>query len=188
VHDVTHYGWLPAGVQPDATTVPGHRRPDEYVEVDGETVVVRRGQPVFWAADRDLDEALAAKLGSKLTAIEVYANHGRWVVECPTCHGAQLAVRTDPRFMCVNCGNASVGGVWRPVIWPKDHPEIEAILDARPMPHTRNWAPGETVKDLRREEPQDEPTDPREHAIWAGLSEEAADEWVRELKKRKKAS
>lgn len=189
MHDVTHYGWLDQAAVPDATTVPGHRRPDDYAEIDGEWVMIRRGGPVFWAADRDLDEAMAAPLGSKLIAIEVYANHGRWVVECPVCHGAQLAVRDDPRFMCVSCGNVSVGGKWRPVVWPKDHAKIEALLDRRPMAHNRNWAPGETVQSLLREEPKPEPTDPREHALWAGLSEAEADAIARHYKKtRKKAT
>lgn len=188
MHDVTHYGWIDPAVTADATTVPGRRRPDEYIEVDGEPVMFRRGAPVFWAADRDLDEAMAAPLGSKLIAVEVYANHGRWIVECPVCHGAQLAVRDDPRFMCVSCGNVSVGGKWRPVIWPKDHHKIEALLDGRPMAHTRNWNPGETLQSLLREEPQAEPTDPREHALWAGLSEAEADVIARAHKSRKKAS
>ena len=129
---------------------------------------------------------MAAPTGSALTAVEVYANHGRWIVECPDCHDAQLAARDDLRYMCIQCANVGVGGKWRPVIWPKDAAAIEALLDARPMSHNRNWNPGETVKDLQLEDRRhvftEEPTDPREHAIWAGLSEAEADE---RLAKRK---
>jgi hypothetical protein len=79
--------------------------------------------------------------------IEVYANHGRWVAECPVCHGAQLASRTDPRFFCVDCLNAYNGGKWVPLVWPEDVRAIEDALVDRATPH-RNWRTGENVSDL----------------------------------------
>ncbi len=79
--------------------------------------------------------------------IPVYVNHGRWVVDCPDCNGAQLACRTDRRFMCDECGNITIGGLWRPVDWPADIAAIEAVLQVRPLAN-QNWAPGETVQDL----------------------------------------
>lgn len=84
-------------------------------------------------------------------AVYAVANHGRWVVNCPDCHGAQLASVSDHRFMCFDCGNAGNDGCYRPVIWPKNHAKIAALLDARPDVTLRNWSPPETVTDLRHE-------------------------------------
>lgn len=77
--------------------------------------------------------------------------HNRWLVQCEYCAGAQLASREDHRFFCVDCLNAAHGGKWRPVVWPRDHAEIERALLDRPVPATRNWIPGESVADLHRE-------------------------------------
>lgn len=103
-----------------------------------------------WQANRSLLDALNAPLGGRAVAVAAYANHGRWVVECPDCRGAQLASPSDPRFMCNCCGNVAAGGAWRPVIWPKNRDAIEEQLAARP-PENRNWSPGESLAQLRRE-------------------------------------
>lgn len=83
-----------------------------------------------------------------------YVNHGRWIVGCPFCNSAQLAAKTDRRYFCAGeggCGNAQVGGAFVNVVWPKDADAIEAELVKRADPNTRNWTPGETVKDLNHE-------------------------------------
>lgn len=108
------------------------------------------GQPAFWLAPAPVEDALTAAIGPKSTATYAVGNHGRWIAECPDCHGAQLTSPDDRRFMCVECGNAAIGGKWRPVIWPKDHAAIGALLDERPR-HLANFAPDETLKDIRRE-------------------------------------
>lgn len=77
-------------------------------------------------------------------------NHGRWLVRCPYCPAANRASRTDLRFFCCECGNADAAGRWLPVAWPPDAAGIEAALAGRPR-HLRNWFPGETVRDLARE-------------------------------------
>lgn len=84
---------------------------------------------------------------------DVYAvaNHGRWIVECPDCHNAQLTAASDPRFLCDVCGNAGNGGLYRPVSWPKGREEIGELLDARTDVALQNWSPPETVDTLRRE-------------------------------------
>lgn len=93
----------------------------------------------------------AAGTAAARHAVPVVANHGRWVVTCPDCHGALLAHPADPRFLCVDCGNAAIGGKYRPVTWPKQHERIGEILDARGAPSLRNWLPGETVVELEEE-------------------------------------
>jgi hypothetical protein len=108
------------------------------------------GEPAFWLGPQPVEEALAAATGPKSAAIFAVANHGRWVADCPDCAGAQLTSPDDPRFMCCECGNAAIGGRWRPVTWPKDHAAISALLDERPR-HLANAAPGETLKQIRRE-------------------------------------
>lgn len=83
-------------------------------------------------------------------AITVYINYGRWIAECPDCHGAQLACRTDKRFLCNDCANIAIGNLWRPVIWPADSDVIEDVLTRRPV-ENQNWDPWQTVEDLQIE-------------------------------------
>lgn len=84
-------------------------------------------------------------------SVEAYANHGRWCIDCPDCNGAQLTSPEDRRFLCNRCGNVANGRLFRPVVWPKSHAKIAALLDERPDHTLRNWSPGETLADLKRE-------------------------------------
>lgn len=79
--------------------------------------------------------------------IHAYVNHGRWIAECPDCRNAQLACRTDKRFLCNECGNIAVGGLWRPVEWPANVQAVENLLENRPLVN-QNWAPGEDMEIL----------------------------------------
>lgn len=79
-----------------------------------------------------------------------YANHGRWVVDCPRpwCTNAMQARRGQMQFECLgpdSCGWTS------PLIWPPDPDAIEVILRARPANHVRNWRIGETLAELLEE-------------------------------------
>src|SRR5690242_1060929 len=87
------------------------------------------------------------------TSTPCYAevNHGRWIVNCPFCAGAELADPDDRRFFCLSCYNASVDGKWLTVSWPAERKEIEAELLERPKAENVNWSPGETVASLRAE-------------------------------------
>lgn len=76
--------------------------------------------------------------------VAAYVSHGRWVVDCPDCRNAQLACRTDPRFLCDECGNIAAGRLWRPVQWPSETQAIESLLENRPR-EVQNWNPGEDV-------------------------------------------
>lgn len=77
---------------------------------------------------------------------------GRWVVLCPdtNCNSAVVADPATPLFMCVECGNTSIGGKWYGVKFPKNCRALEAILIPRPLKN-RNWEPGESAAQLRRE-------------------------------------
>lgn len=99
--------------------------------------------PLAW---EHLDNAV----GPPETAIHVYVNDGRWIAECPDCHGAQLACRTDHRFLCNECGNIVVGNKWRRVVWPLEADAIEAALSRR-LRANQNWYPWETIEDLLAE-------------------------------------
>jgi len=80
-------------------------------------------------------------------------NHGRWIVRCPFCTSAQFASREDKRFFCVECLNEQAGRRWVRVVWPKvaDMATIEGALESRADQRTRNWEPGESPADLKRE-------------------------------------
>jgi len=106
--------------------------------------------PQHWNALTPLEDAITAPMGGKKLRVAAVVDNGRWIVKCPDCPGAQLTAADDPRFMCVECANAAVGGLWRPVVWPTDHAEIGELLDVRPR-DTANWLPGETVRDLQVE-------------------------------------
>lgn len=94
--------------------------------------------------------ATSAPLGAESdpeAAVPAYVNHGRWVVDCPDCRNAQLACKTDHRFMCNECGNIAVSRLWRPVIWPAKPAAIEAMLGNRPR-ENQNWDPSEAAVGL----------------------------------------
>lgn len=81
-----------------------------------------------------------------------YINHSRLIADCPDCGGAEFVWRDGPHVMlCASCLNGGIGHRWRPVVLPADLAEIEAVLAARPLPQNRNWAPGETIGQLRAE-------------------------------------
>lgn len=105
-----------------------------------------------WVHDylRDSKAQLGAETHPTATT-PAYVNHGRWVVDCPDCNNAQLACRTDHRFLCNECGNIVVGGLWRVVVWPTKADAIEQTLSSRPLAN-QNWNPGQTITDLKAEQ------------------------------------
>ncbi len=85
-----------------------------------------------------------------------YHNWGRWVADCPNieCENAEdVAGRT---FFC-GCQGSPVCGHSQPcrtiseIVWPDDIETINHVLSVRPVPSNRNWVPGETLEDLRKE-------------------------------------
>jgi len=130
MRDATHYAELIAGY------VPAERGAESCPRL-------------FWTAPTPFNPD-APTTGKPVAA---FANEGRWIVSCPVprCGGAQLASLTDPRFLCVTCGNVANGGAWLPVTFPKALPDIEAALTARANPVQQNWLPGESVAVLLTE-------------------------------------
>ena len=92
--------------------------------------------------------------------VDVQVNHGRWIVECEHCSGAQFAVRGDTRFFCVDCLNEHVSGQWITVVWPTDVDRIDGLLVRRPR-RNQNWTPDETVDQLIAENADNKVDTPR---------------------------
>lgn len=69
-----------------------------------------------------------------------------WRVDCDVC-GDNLATEPGQPFFCPNCLNASNDNRARPVIWPDNRGEIEAILSRRIIPSTRNWQAFQCARD-----------------------------------------
>lgn len=83
--------------------------------------------------------------------IPAHISEGAWLVHCPEkdCRGVEYAWE-EGFFVCCSCLNSKVGHKIRRSAFPAERKEIEALLEVRPLLN-RNWYPGETLDDLRRE-------------------------------------
>jgi len=79
--------------------------------------------------------------------VQAEVNHGRWLVRCPACAGAEEADPQEPVFYCLSCGNSDNDGHVMTVVFSDDRETIEKILLLRPM-ENRNWKTRETLQDL----------------------------------------
>lgn len=94
------------------------------------------------------------------TTAQAYVNHGRWVGDCPRpyCGNAEKLAPRQATFHCSNCR------LLVDLVWPPDPDGVWSVLELRPVPQTRNWAPaghrqalvcgfpdGQTVADLTAE-------------------------------------
>jgi hypothetical protein len=94
----------------------------------------------------DLESSTAIYEGSPLFA---RIHRGKWVVICPDCLTEHTELLwTTKLFVCQRCWNSVANGKWRRIWFPKDWQEIERVLSLRPLAHTRNWRPFETLQDL----------------------------------------
>ena len=75
---------------------------------------------------------------------------GRWIADCPVCSSAAVQPTNRPTWNCQDCGTRLE------VRWPSDDMRqgVERLLSQRPIAHTRNWFPGETLHDLLAENVQ----------------------------------
>ena len=93
----------------------------------------------------------------------MFVNDGRWVAFCATtdCHNAErlwpdglIRHRENGHDYGItlagvlHCGNC---GLTTQVEFPENMEAIDAVLEQRPVPQTRNWRPGETIAELKRE-------------------------------------
>lgn len=116
---------------------------------------------------------------AKITKINAFMNHARWVVVCPRCHTAQMAEGDE--LICGVCFpqvrakalQPIEGGLFRTVpdavliagarkqaheqgeayaiVYPADKSVIESIVRQRARVQDINWHPGETVDDLKEQ-------------------------------------
>lgn len=93
----------------------------------------------------------------------VELNHGRWIARCPDCPSAMRVanvwngsggrlVKPDrmTSFLCGGCGNVLRKGRSLPLVWPRTWQAIEMAVAGR-LPANRNWLPGESLSDLKRQ-------------------------------------
>ena len=73
--------------------------------------------------------------------------HGRWLVDCPSCNGAELGGEEWDGVICGSCGAEFLTIIWPA---PSVRAAIEAVLDVRPQ-HRQHWFPHEQLKDLEKE-------------------------------------
>ena len=88
---------------------------------------------------------------AKSPTLDASVNHGRWLVDCPTCASA---MDVDPEFLyffCLDCESVAYGRCWVPVKMPKNREAIEELLMVRAERRNQNWRPSETPADLKRE-------------------------------------
>jgi len=78
-------------------------------------------------------------------------NHGRWIIRCPFCKGAELADKQDKRFFCLSCHNKENGGKYVSVVFPDEEVEIESELAKRGKENQRNWKNPETLEGIKSE-------------------------------------
>ena len=81
--------------------------------------------------------------------LSAIVNHGRWMVKCPFCAGAEVLYLERLQFMCLSCFNAEAQYKFLRVKLPKAWRRIEEILMRRPI-QNRNYE-GETLKQLLAE-------------------------------------
>lgn len=84
--------------------------------------------------------------------LKARVDHGRWIVDCPDCKGAECVTLDDPVFMCLSCGNEAIEGKLYKVKFPPSakRSKVEALLVERPL-YAQNWRPEESINQLKKE-------------------------------------
>ena len=98
--------------------------------------------------------------------VQVYLNHGRWVIDCPVCNSGLMA--KDSFMVCVACYPnlmskhessrlravkvATMQGNLLELNWPDNKYEIDEVVKDRPVVN-QNWKPneGNTMESMRAE-------------------------------------
>lgn len=148
--------------------------------VNGKDLAITKGEKSFrdWvmktAAERFRKNMIRYPFTGKIAerkTVKARVDFGRWVADCPDCNGCEYVDPDDPFFFCLSCGNVTIEGYARLVIFPKDITGIEKELMNRPVNDliganevdralkaksifpglSRSWNPGETVADLKKQ-------------------------------------
>lgn len=87
---------------------------------------------------------MTALIRSGVARMPARAHRGMWIVDCPRCANAMRWPVGTPSFDCDECDQPIE------IVWPPQEmvEAVERLLMMRPVPHTRNWNPGETLHDL----------------------------------------
>jgi hypothetical protein len=147
--------WLPPQVRPDVPlanyifrATDGGRR----IATCRDTVPALRMNRTLrlrdWLKLEALKLLVHVEPGEYVRSLPARVLYGRWMVDCPECNGALDVDPDEPVFLCLSCGWPGKLAV---VVFPQDRKEIERLLVLRPQIHTRNWFPGEPVKNLATE-------------------------------------
>ena len=118
---------------------------------------MKKSKEIIGGTPTEFARIITKKLGKRIIyeisgeILDAEVNHGRWIVRCPDCSGAEIADAEDPVFMCLTCFNEENGGRFRPVRFPVDRSSIEAELKRRKHEKHQNWSPGESLEDLKYE-------------------------------------
>lgn len=97
---------------------------------------------------------------------------GRWIADCPFCNGACMVDPDDDFFYCLHCAGNGTGDAGK-VRFPDEIENIESAVLERPVITSgvfnskadealnsipallpRNWMPGQTADDLKRQHEQ----------------------------------
>ena len=118
---------------------------------------MKKSKEIIGSTPTEFARIITKKLGKRIIyeisgeSLEAEINHGRWIVRCPYCSGAEIADAEDPVFMCLSCFNEENGGRFRPVRFPVDLSSIESELKRRKREKHQNWSPGESLEHLTGE-------------------------------------
>ena len=87
---------------------------------------------------------MTALIHSRALRVAARVNWGRWIADCLWCSGAMALAPGTSAFDCMSCGATLE------VVWPSDETvfSVARLLMMRPDPNTRNWEPGEPLRQL----------------------------------------
>ena len=121
---------------------------------------MKRSKDIIGGSPTEFARIISNKRGKRILyelsgeTLEAEVNHGRWIVRCPYCSGAEIADAEDPVFMCLSCFNEENLGRFHMVRFPKEVDQIEKVLNQRKALENQNWIPGESLEDLKKESPK----------------------------------
>lgn len=142
--------------------------------ISGAEVASIKGAPNYREFIIGLARRKAMLYTGKLTnkmPVKARIDFGRWIADCE-CGGAEYVDPDDPVFYCQSCGNLSVEGKLRKVVFPQaeERAQIEKAVLERPVQVLdgldaanqalrsravdgipRCWNPGETAEQLREQ-------------------------------------